>query len=290
MLHGVLRSTIPIYTMLVKKSILAEIYPPRDKFSFKGRYGKLLVIGGSSLYSGAPALNALAAYRAGCDLVTVVAPQRAADIVAGFAPDIITHALPGSHIALAHLETVGAFLNINKAFVIGGGMDRSKEPLAFVKAFLRHSMLPGVVDADAIHAIVGKLNENVVVTPHVSEFYVMTGEKLTNDIHERERKVKGAAKKFHCTIVLKGSVDVISDGKHVFTNTTGNPYMTVGGTGDTLAGICGALLARGVEPLKAACAATYINGAAGDLAATTWKDGMMASDLLPSIATVIKNT
>ena len=117
----------------------------------------------------------------------------------------------------------------------------------------------------------------------------MTGEKLTDNIAERERKTKEAAKRFNCIIVLKGFVDVISDGKRVFTNTTGNPYMTVGGTGDTLAGICGALLARGIEPLKAACAAAYINGAAGDLAAAQWKDGMMASDLLPMIAAVIRS-
>jgi len=92
----------------------------------------------------------------------------------------------------------------------------------------------------------------------------------------------------NCIIALKGHVDVISDGKKVAVNKTGNPFMTVGGTGDTLTGICGALLARGVEPFEAACAACYINGSAGDLAAKEFKEGLMASDLINEIPKIIK--
>jgi NAD(P)H-hydrate epimerase len=148
-----------------------------------------------------------------------------------------------------------------------------------------------VIDADAIHAIKEDkeiLRDNFIVTPHSNEFYVLTGKKPEPDEKKRIAIVKEEASKMGCVIILKGHVDVISDGKKVAVNKTGNSYMTKGGTGDTLAGICGALLARDVDPFEAACAACFINGIAGDLAAKKFGEGLMASDLLNEIPNVIK--
>jgi NAD(P)H-hydrate epimerase len=152
--------------------------------------------------------------------------------------------------------------------------------------------VPCVIDADAIHAI--SLNKkflkrkNFVVTPHTYEFYVLSGIKVGKDLKERIRAVKEVASELKTTILLKGHIDVISDGKKIAINRTGSPYMTKGGLGDTLAGICGALLARKANCFEAACAAAYINGKAGELAAKKYKEGLIASDLIEEIPRVIK--
>jgi NAD(P)H-hydrate epimerase len=132
------------------------------------------------------------------------------------------------------------------------------------------------------------LRKNFIVTPHAHEFFVLTGKKPEPDVKKRIALVKEEASKLGCIILLKGYIDVISDGKRIAINKTGSPYMTVGGTGDTLSGICGALLARKVEPFEAACAACFINGKAGELAAKKLGEGLMASDVLKEISNVLR--
>ena len=115
--------------------------------------------------------------------------------------------------------------------------------------------------------------------------------RMKKDNAEIQRKVEiveDAARELGCTIILKGNVDLISNGQDTFMNPTGTPYMTVGGTGDTLAGICGALLARGIEPFVSACVAAYINGRAGEIAAKEKGEGLMPTDLIEAIPLAIK--
>lgn len=274
----------------ISKKFVKKIYKPRKKWSHKGNFGHLLIIGGSRKYSGSPALAALSAYRSGVDLVTVAAPRRAADIVASFSPDLITYPLDGDYLNETHLDDIFILAESSDAVAIGGGLERNRETFVTVNKVLKGLTIPCVIDADAIHSIVNEkkvLRNNFVVTPHSQEFYVLTGIKPEPDVRKRVTIVKKAASQLGCIIVLKGYVDVISDGKKVAVNKTGNPYMTVGGTGDTLTGICGALLARGVDPFEAACAACYINGKAGDLSAKKFKEGLMASDLIDEIPKVI---
>jgi len=136
----------------------------------KGDFGHLLVIGGSKLYSGSPAFNALAAYRVGVDLVTVVAPQRAADIVAAFSPDLITYPVTGDFFNVDHLPEVEHLLEGKSAVVIGGGMGREPETFQFIRRFLARRKLPVVVDADALYALAeggGTFSDKeFVFTPH----------------------------------------------------------------------------------------------------------------------------
>lgn len=275
---------------VVKQSILRQIYKPRDDWSHKGNFGHLLVIGGSKKYSGSPAFNALAAYRSGVDLVTVATPKRAADIVATFSPDLITYPLDGDHFDDSHLKEVFGLAKDANAVAIGGGLEREKGTITAVRKFLKKIELPCVIDADAIHAIKKKsmIKRNFVITPHSNEFFVLTGLQPEVDIERRIVLVKNVAAQLSCVIALKGHIDVISDGIRTAINKTGNPYMTVGGTGDTLTGICGALLARGVDPFDAACTACFINGMAGDLAARKYREGLMASDLIDEIPNVLK--
>lgn len=276
---------------VVGNDILKKIYKPRKKWVHKGNFGSLLVIGGSRRYSGSPAFNALAAYRAGVDLVTVAAPGRVADIIASFSPDIITYPLEGDYLNEDHLDDIFVLAQGSDAVALGGGLERNEETLLAVRKILRGLTLPCVVDADAIHAIREDkkiLRKNFIVTPHAHEFFVLTGEKPESSVEKRITLVKEEASRLGCIILLKGHVDVISDGKRVAINKTGSPYMTVGGTGDTLSGICGALLARKVEPFEAACAACFINGKAGELAGKKLGEGLMASDLLEEIPRVLR--
>jgi len=276
---------------VVNRSLIKKIYKLRKKWSHKGNFGSLLVIGGSRKYSGSPVFNALSAYRSGADLVTVAAPTRAADIVASFSPDLITYPLDGHYINETHLDDIFVLVGSSDAVAIGGGLERNRKTLATINKILKGLTIPCVIDADAIHAVVNNkkvLRKNFVITPHSIEFHVLSGIKPEPDIKNRINSVKKSAAKLDCVVALKGYVDVISDGKKVTLNKSGNPYMTVGGTGDTLTGICGALLARGVEPFDAACAACYINGRAGDLAVKKFGEGFIASDLIKEIPNVIK--
>lgn len=273
--------------MIVGKSILKEVYKKRDVYSHKYDFGHLLVIGGSKMYTGSPALAALAAYRSGVDLVTVAAPERPANIIAGFSPDIITYPLKGPYLNKSNLKELLSLAENKSAVLIGNGLERRIETLTAVLNFLKKVDLPCVIDASAIHAVAkdpSVVKKGFVITPHAGEFYALTGVRIdAKDLDENMRIVKEAAAKLNAIILLKGNTDIISNGEDVALNKTGNPYMTKGGTGDTLAGILGSLLAQGVKPFAASCAAAYINGRAGDIVAKEKKQALTATDIVDSI-------
>lgn len=266
---------------VVTRDIIKKVYKKRKLEAHKYQFGVVLVIGGSKLYHGSPLFNALGAYRTGADLVVTVAPERAANLVASYGPDLITYPLPGDYIEEKHLKVIHSFSEKADAIVIGGGIGREKKTGEAVRKFLKKINKPTVVDADALHAIMpSDIRSNFILKPHSAEFKILTGLDAT------KKNVKKFTKKHNCTILLSHSKDIITNGKETLENWTGNPYMTVGGTGDILAGMCASLLAQGIEPMDAACAAAYINGMAGDLAAKTKKQALMASDILAYIEKV----
>jgi NAD(P)H-hydrate epimerase len=269
--------------MPVSHLLMKQIYKERPKWSHKGDFGKLLVVGGSTLYSGSPIFNALAAYRAGCDLVKIATAEKTAWSIRSYLPDLVAYPLEGDFITKKNLRTIFEMQKDADAMVIGGGLGRSKPTLRAIRSIIKRTKLPTVVDADAIHAVNFKLRKNFAVTPHSYEFYLLSGKRPDNDVSHRSVLVKELAKKLNCVVLLKGHIDVISDGNRIALNKTGNAFMTKGGFGDTLAGVCGALLARGVDSYDAACAAAYINGRAGDLAAKKFGEGVLASDLVNEI-------
>lgn len=284
----------------VTKEILKNIYKPRPSNAKKYDFGLLSVIGGSDFYSGSPALSAMAAFRAGVDMVRIIAPKRAADIIASFSPNLAAYPLDDKWLTKQHLavlismtESAKAVARGNAAVVIGGGMGRTEETQSAILEYLDYIQVPAVIDADAIHAV-GKKPEiisgkNFLVTPHTYEFFVLTGKevyKLSDE--EKIKVVQEEADRLKTTILLKGELDIISNGKEVATGRVGTPYMTVGGCGDTLAGICGALLSRGVNIFEAAQAGVYINGKAGEIAAEKLGEGMTATDLIEAIPEAIR--
>jgi NAD(P)H-hydrate epimerase len=231
----------------------------------------------------------MAALRSGVDVVTVAAPERAADMAAKYSPNLITHPFDGDYFTTGHLKSVTELAKDFDAVVIGPGLGLEKDTQKFVSMFLDRMKKPCVIDADAIKSLKNKkLWDNFLLTPHAYEFYHMTGDKPKYDVLGRAELVRRHAKKIGATILLKGAIDIISDGRETAMSRTGNSYMTVGGTGDVLSGICGALLAQKVRPFKAACAAAYLNGVAGTLAAKE-KRPMLASDIIEKIPDVLKD-
>ncbi len=266
----------------------------RKPWSHKYDYGHLLVIGGSKKYSGSPSFNALAALRSGVDLVTIAAPERASNICATFSPDIIAYPLKGDYLSVKHVPEIKKILGEKvSAVVIGGGLERHSDTFDAIKKIHDLTGVPFVFDADAIHAIRAKKikpRKHDVITPHAREFKVLSGREIPNDVKKREKIVKDVAFFLGCTVLLKGHVDIISDGKNVktFKKNKDAVYLTKGGTGDTLAGICGALLAQDLDSFHSAYYSAKINGVAGELAAKDNLCGLLASDLIDKIPAVLK--
>jgi len=283
----------------VTKNIVKNIYKERPKDSKKYDFGLLIVIGGSDFYSGSPALSALAAFKSGVDMVRMIAPKRAADIIASFSPNLAAYPLEGNWLERKHLATLISMTESAKAVsygktavVIGGGMGRTEETQNAILEYLEEVSVPVVIDADAIHALGKKpgiiSGKPFLVTPHTYEFFVLTGKeiyKLSDE--EKIKAVQEEAARLQTTILLKGAIDIISDGKEVALNKTGTPLMIVGGTGDTLAGVAGALVARRIDPFTAAQAAAFINGLAGEFAGKKLGESMTATDLIEEIPNVL---
>lgn len=284
----------------VTKEILKQLYFPRPEETKKYDQGLMIVIGGGEFYSGAPALASLAGWRAGVDMVRVIAPKRAADIIASFSPIMAALPLEGSYLSKQHLAVLlmqtesGKDVTHGKvSVVIGGGLGRSQEVQETVLQFLLSANVPVVIDADAIHAIAKNLDaikgKPFLITPNTYELTLLGGKDVRPmELEARIQEVQALAGRLGTTILLKAKEDIVTDGTNVAINETGSPYMSVGGTGDTLAGIAGALLARGLSPMTAGSGAAYINGKAGEAAASQFKESLVATDVIDAIVEVIK--
>jgi NAD(P)H-hydrate epimerase len=250
----------------------------RSPESHKGDSGRILVIGGGP-YTGAPALSALAALRAGADVVTVAAPRNAAKTISCFSPNLIVQELTDDHLCPEDMSVLVDQIARHDVVVMGMGLGRHPETLETVAEIIPLAKKI-VIDADALQT---DLPLKGIVTPHAGEFKRISGISLV-DLGYRERidPLKSYARKKGLVVLLKGKVDLISDGEVVRGNTTGNPGMTVGGTGDVLAGVTAAFYAR-TSALRAAAAAAFVNGRAGDLVYAKLDFGMVATDVVEKI-------
>lgn len=260
---------------------------PRPSETHKGDYGRLLVIGGSETFSGAPYLAAMAALRTGVDIAYVAAPVETAHDIASMSPSIITVKLKGDHLSPESCPVLRAFLEKSSAVVMGPGLGLHKETVAAVKELIgavERSKVPLLLDADALKAFAEskhRVDFPLVFTPHGGEFQILTGRELPKELESKVERVRAMAEELNATILLKGPVDIVSDGKRVKLNKIiHNPGMTVGGTGDVLSGIVGALLSQGFDPFRAAVSGVFINGAAGDFAAHEKGYHLLPTDLI----------
>lgn len=252
----------------------------------KGDFGRALFVGGSEVFSGAPALMSMAALRTGVDIAYTAAPQTTAHAISSMSPNLIAIKLEGSHLNPTNLATLKDYFSAVDAVVMGPGAGLQPETKKFMKACVEAVELAGkplLLDADGLKAFAGfkrPLKVPLVLTPHAGEYAILTGKPLPEDMDERVSEVKRGAAELGAVLLVKGKVDIISDGKRVKLNFTGNPGMTVGGTGDVLSGVVGAFLAQKVDPFEAAVAGAFVNGAAGDFAAEKLGYHIVATDLL----------
>jgi len=271
------------------------IAKPRPSESHKGDFGRLLVIGGSETFSGAPALVALAALRTGVDLAYVAAPEKTAYAISSMSPDLITIKLDGTHLNLGSVPSLKTYVETADAIVLGPGLGLHQETKEAVKAIVEaaeRAMKPLLLDADGLKAFSEfkrKLNTSLVLTPHAGEYAILTGKKLPENLNEKISEVQKTAAELNSTLLLKGSIDIISDGKRLKLNFTGNPGMTVGGTGDVLSGIVGAFLAQKIDPFESAVAGAFVNGAAGDFVFEEKGCHMVPTDVIQRIPQVLND-
>jgi ADP-dependent NAD(P)H-hydrate dehydratase / NAD(P)H-hydrate epimerase len=250
------------------------LLPTRNPKAHKGVGGTVLVIGGGP-YQGAPYLAGLGALRAGADIVRIASP--AFEPI----PDLIYERLPGERIMEEHTERLIALAEKADVVICGNGM--GTESHAVIRAVAPHCK-KAVFDADALRLPLPVAPDETIYTPHAGEFSRITGKTLPEDTIGRARMARGAG--IRGTVILKGRTDIITDGTRIRFNRSGHPGMTVGGTGDVLAGITGALLHR-LPSFEAACIAAYVNGIAGQQVAAERGEGMLASDLVDRIPAIL---
>ncbi|MDW7731570.1 MAG: NAD(P)H-hydrate dehydratase [Methanolobus sp.] len=260
----------------------------RSPESHKGNSGRVLVIGGGPYY-GAPAFAGMAALRAGADIVTLAVPENIANTVASFSPNLIlVRSLSGDFLKPEHIPKICDLLESHDVVVIGPGLGRGEKTLEAIAQILPLCK-KAVIDADALYNISLPIQGKgeLIITPHAAEFARLAGERPPESIEQRKEMVRAFSKEKQVVTLLKGNIDVISDGKDVRLNRTGNAGMSVGGTGDVLAGIVGALFTVN-GAMDAACCGCFINGLAGDLAFKKRGWGLLASDIVKRINIVTK--
>ncbi|MBX0285758.1 NAD(P)H-hydrate dehydratase [Halomicroarcula sp. F28] len=257
----------------------------RDPASHKGDNGEVLVVGGGP-YTGAPALAGQAALRAGADLVRVAAPDAVAREIQGYSENLIVRAYDGDRLAPTHVDWLADLAADHDTLVLGPGLGGAETTVDAVGALLERFAGTAVVDADALQVVPEvETDAELVCTPHQGELVKMGGE-TSDDWRERADLVEAFAADVGHTLLVKGAYDIVSDGERTRVSRTGNAGMTVGGTGDVLAGVTGALSCV-LEPHHAAAVGAYANGAAGDTVVEEYGSGLVATDLPEAIPSVL---
>ena len=279
---------------------------PRKLDSHKGDYGRALLIGGSRGMSGAIALTAMATLRGGAGLVTVATPDACADVVASFHPSYMTLPLASDadgRIGTAARGQIEDIIDRFDVIACGPGMGRSDAISELVTWIYETMPKPMVVDADGLNALGPSLTCRAtddarpsltrratmkesdrtvgprILTPHLGEFQRLLGRQLADE-EDRDEVAKAFAAETETVLVLKGHQTIVTDGLSLEHNSTGNPGMATGGSGDVLTGLVTALLCQHLSPLDAAWLGVYLHGLAGDLAAEqVGQVSLLATDL-----------
>lgn len=252
--------------------------------SHKGDAGRIVIIGGGP-YTGAPALSGMAAMRVGADLAIVACPAAIADTIQSYTPDLIVRSLPGERFGLDGVAKALDLAENADAVVLGPGLGDHPETMNAVKDFLTQFGGRCVVDADALAVIPEvQTSATLLCTPHQGELAAMGGPRESN-WEKRMEALERFVAEFGHTILLKGRYDIISDGTNTRVNRTGNPGMTVGGTGDVLAGVCASIFANADRSaVQAGAMGAYVTGIAGDSAAVANGHGLTATDVMGELS------
>jgi NAD(P)H-hydrate epimerase len=271
---------------------------PRSPDSNKGDFGRVLVVAGSRGMTGAAILCGRAALRGGAGLVKVAVPRDVLAIVAAGDPCYMTVPLiqdVEGRLDFTALADIFALEQTQDSLAVGPGLGRSTELSRMIPELIGKATKPIVLDADGLNAFAGQPEKlhtagvPLIVTPHPGELGRLIGVDAAAVQANRADLAGKFARDHRIIVVLKGHGTIVTDGKRLFQNTTGNPGMATGGTGDVLTGLIAALLGQGLEPFAAAQLGVYLHGRAGDLARDALGEiGMIATDLLDFLPRAIR--
>jgi ADP-dependent NAD(P)H-hydrate dehydratase / NAD(P)H-hydrate epimerase len=286
---------------VIAREDIASLFAKRKPESNKGTYGHVLVVGGSDGKAGAPAMTGMAALRIGVGLCTVAAPRSVQPTVAAFMPELMTEPLSESLTGALSVLALERFREIAKGkTVIAAGPGASMDPEAgqFMRAIFDRSEGPLVLDADGLNAFVGHVEQlegnrrPLVMTPHPGELSRLNGMPIAQIQSDRISAARAFAQQRHAYLVLKGHKTLIAepDG-NIWINTTGNPGMATGGTGDILTGMIAGLIAQFPQQItRCVIAAAHLHGLAGDLAAQELGEmPVVATDLIRFLPRAIQH-
>lgn len=272
---------------------IARLLPKRDENAHKGNFGRVLLLCGSRGYTGAAYFAAMGALRTGAGLVYLGVPESIYAIEAVKLNEPVVFPLPeqGGRLSEAAVPEILEKIPRMDAVLIGPGLGLGQGSFAVLKAVLTHAACPVVVDADGITLLVPHMDilrgreAPTILTPHDGEFTRLFGPVG----EDRMASARAAALESRGIMLLKGHRTCVTDGIREYRNTTGNPGMAVGGSGDVLAGVLVSLLGQGLEPLEAAACAAWLHGKAGDLCAGELGEyGMLPTDLLDFLPRLLK--
>lgn len=272
------------------------LLPDRPDESHKGNFGKVLLLCGSRGYTGAAALAAMGALRTGAGLVYLGVPESIYEIEAIKLLEPIVFPLDDDDgmLSVRSLRQIDRALDGKDAVLIGPGLGQSQGVTAAVHFVMEKFDGPVILDADGINVlaphkyIISDRNKQTILTPHKGEFERL-GILVDDAVESRVTAAEKLAKELGAVVLLKGHKTVITNGKKTYVNTTGNPGMAVGGSGDILAGMIAALLGQGLSPLDAAACGAWLHGKAGDVCAERMGQyGMLPSDMLDVLPRLLK--
>jgi hydroxyethylthiazole kinase-like uncharacterized protein yjeF len=278
----------------------SRLLAPRPMDSNKGMYGHALIVGGSLGKSGAAAMAGMAALRAGVGLSTVAVPRSVLASVASFAAELMTEPLPETRaggIDISALDHVVELASTMDVVALGPGIGREPQTFEFVHELVKRVKCPMVIDADGLNAFQGKTElldgsqRRLVLTPHPGEMSRLTGLSIKVIQADRLNVARQFAQERHLILVLKGNNTIVAlpDGQ-AWVNPTGNPGMATGGTGDILTGMTAGVIGQMSDDVaRAAVAAVYLHGLAGDVAAERMGEhSLTATDLLTALPTAFR--
>jgi len=270
--------------------------PPRTADSHKGTFGKVLIVAGSRGMTGAAILCGGAALRSGAGLVQVAVPSDVQPIVAAGNPCYTTASLSievnRHQLTEDAAPTVLELLRSANVLAMGPGMGQGGKISEIIEIILVQAEVPVVLDADGLNALAANPNDVLkrrnqhptVLTPHPGEFGRLIRRSTHEVLEHRKELAMNYAAEHDIVLVLKGQGTLVTDGRRLFQNTTGNPGMATGGTGDVLTGVIAALIAQGLAPFDASQLGVHVHGKAGDLAAEEkGQIGLIATDVLDQL-------
>jgi len=279
----------------------------RKKDVHKGQYGKLLVIGGSSSYSGAPTLAAMSALEFGIDLCICFVPKGIGNVVRSFSPNLIVQEGVAENFSNSDFTKAKKLSTWSDTVLIGPGLGNDPKTIEFFEKFILwiiKEKIPCVVDADGIKML-GKLikekkieflSSQIVLTPHIAELKSLiqfSNLPKFDEIEKRSEMLISILQKIGGVILVKGVYDYIiqiSKRRSKYrVNRSGCPEMSVGGTGDVLAGLLSAFLSIGNSPFDSACAAVYLNGLLGESAKNLYGPRLLATDLIKNLKSLLSS-